>query len=44
MPQGDKDKNNEFSIQKVARSQICNGTISQNKCYKKYILCHVEIS
>ena len=42
VPQGDTDKNDKSSIQNGCKghqkSQICNGTISQNKCHKKHIL------
>ena len=40
MPQADKCQNGVFSVQKVAakvtKDQICDGTISKNKCYKEY--------
>ena len=36
MPQGDTDKNDKYKGHQ--KGQICNGTISQNKCHKEYIL------
>ena len=42
MPQRGKDKNDEFSIQKMAikvtKGQICNGSISKKLCHKEYNL------
>ena len=43
VPQGDTDKiinlQNEMTTYKGhQKGQICNGTISQNKCHKEYIL------
>ena len=43
MPQGDKDKNDQISGQKMAikvtKGQICNGTISKKLCHGEYYLC-----
>ena len=39
MPQGNKDRNDQFLGKNGHKGQICDGAISKNTCHEEYYLC-----